>query len=235
VTDGEAIAIPDCVRASVLLVLLVTAVPARGQVGSRDPARGHYLLAPSAFLLRGGEIVVSQTEALLTSAAIGIADHVDLTLGSAAPVLSMAGSGVFNLTVALKGGTSFGHLLHVAAGFQTLSFPGVTAGYTFAVTTVGHERLNLSVGVGVPVVFAQRGSLSFGDPMAFAAGVVGIGRHVALASENWWFPTLGQMGMVNAALLRFDVWRVSIGLGAARVDPLRIPMPWFDLAVRVRG
>jgi hypothetical protein len=222
------------VRASVLLVLLATALPARGQVGSRDPARGHYLLAPSAFLLKGGEVVVSQTEALLSSAGIGIADHVDLTLGSAVPALSMAGSGVFNLTVAMKAGSSFGDLLHVAAGFQTLSFPGVTAGYTYFVTTVGHERLNLSVGAAFPVV-ALRGSPSVGGPMPFAAGVVGIGRHVALASENWWFPSLGQMGMVNAGLLRFDVWRVSIGLGAARVDPLRIPMPWFDLAVRVRG
>ena len=213
-------------------ITLLVALPARAASGSSDPSRGHYLLAPSAFLLHGGEVVLSQTEGLLSSVGIGIADHLEVNVGSAVPALSLTGTDVFNVTLAVKGGSSFGDLLHVAAGFQTLSFPGVTAGYTYGVVTLGHERLNLSVGGGYPLL-AVRGSPSFGDPMAFAAGVLGLGRHVALASENWWFPTLRQMGMVNAGVIRFDVWRISLGMGAARVDPLRIPMPWIDLAVRV--
>lgn len=221
-------------RALFLTVILLTALPARGQGWSRDPARGHYLLAPSAFLLHGGELVISQTEGLLSSAAVGIADHLDVTLGSAAPVLSLAGAGAFNVTVAVKGGSSIGDDLHLAAGFQTLSFPGVTVGYTYAVATFGRERLNVSVGAGLPVAAVQ-GSPSFGGAMLFAAGVVGIGRHVAIASENWWFPSLGQLSMINAGVVRFDVWRISLGLGAAKVDPLRIPLPWIDLSVRVSG
>ncbi len=221
-------------RAVWLSITLLVAVPARAADGSSDPARGHYLLAPSAFLLHGGELVVSQTEAFLSSAAVGIADHLDVNVGSAVPALSLAGANTFNLSVAVKGGSSFVPLLHVAAGFQTLSFPGVTAGYTYGVVTVGRERLNVSVGGGFPVA-AVRGSPSFGDPMGFLAGVVGLGRHVALASENWWFPTLGQLGLINAGLVRFDVWRLSLGLGAARIDPLRIPLPWMELSVRLFG
>ena len=214
---------------------LLVAVPTRAEARSTDPARGHYLLAPSAFLLHNGEFVLAQTEGFLSSAALGIAEHLDVTLGSAVPALTLAaGTSVFNMTVAVKLGATLNDLVRVAAGFQTLSFPGVTAGYTYAVVTVGHERLNVSLGGGFPVASVQ-GSASMGNGMGFAAGVLGLGRHVALASENWFFPSMQQLSMVNAAMVRFDFWRISLGLGAAKVDPLRIPVPWLDLSVRVFG
>lgn len=214
--------------------MLLVAVPVGAQGRSKDPARGHYLLAPSAFLLRSGELVFAQTEGFLSSAALGIADHLDVTVGSAVPALTLAGASIFNMTVAVKLGATVSDLVRVAAGFQTLSFPGVTAGYTYGVVTVGHERLNVSLGGGFPVASVQ-GSASIGGGMVFAAGVLGLGRHVALASENWFFPSLGQLSMVNAGLVRFDFWRISLGVGAVKIDPLRIPMPWLDLSVRIFG
>jgi hypothetical protein len=234
VTDGESIAIPVPMRALLIAIMCWVAVPARAASGSSDPARGRYLLAPSAFVLHGGELVVSQTEALLSSAGLGIADHVEVALGSAAPALSLMGSNVANVTLAVKAGFSAFRLLHLAAGFQTLTFPGVTAGYTYAVATYGRERLNVSVGAGVPLT-AVRASPTFGEPMMFAAGVVGLGKHVALATEHWWFPTLRNLSMINSGMVRFDVWRVSLGVGAAKVDALRIPLPWIDLSFRLFG
>ena len=55
------------------------------------------------------------------------------------------------------------------------------------------------------------------------------------ATEHWWFPTLRNLSMINSGMVRFDVWRVSLGVGAAKVDALRIPLPWIDLSFRLFG
>jgi len=177
---------------------------------------------------------VSQREALLSSATIGIGGHADLMLGSAVPALSLFGASSFNLALGLKAGFSLHEWIQIAAGFESLSFSGVSAGYLYGVVTVGSERTNLSVGSATPTAVIE-GNPTFGPTAAFLAGTLGLGRYVALASENWWVPALPQLSMVNAGMVRLTAWRLSLGLGAARIAPLRIPMPWIDLAVRVRG
>lgn len=221
-------------RALALAALLMAALPARGAL-PLDPARTHYLFAPSAFLLRGGEVVLSQTEAVFSSAALGIGEHVNVLAGSALPALAVAaGSRTFNLGLEVKAGLPFTPWLRAAAGFQSLTFPGVGLGYGYAVATFGHEGLHLTLGAGLPVASFGSGP-SFGPPMVIVGAGVRLGRYFALAAENWLFPTHPELPMINAGLVRVMLGRFSLGLGAFHIDPLRIPLPWIDLAVRVGG
>lgn len=222
-------------RASALaLSVLLLAPAARAAPLSDDPGRGHYLMAPTAFLLRGGEAVLAQTEVFLSSATVGIADHVDLTAGSAVPALRAAGADTSNLELGLKAGFSPTRLVHLAAGFESLSFPGATAGFTFGVVTYGRESLNASVGMGLPALIAANAP-GFGPMFTYFGGTVALGRHFALATENWWFPTRPSLPFVNAGLARVMLWRLSLGVGAVRIAPLRIPLPWVELSMRVFG
>lgn len=221
-------------RPLAVALVLAVALPTRGDAPSDDPGRGRYLFAPSAFLLRGGEVVVAQTELLMSSATVGIGSHVNVLLGTATPALSLAGANTLNLAFGLKVGFSPTSIVHLATGFETLTIPGATGGYGFGVATLGHERLNLTVGGGIPLL-AMGPSSALGPPLMFFAGNVGIGRHLAVASENWWFPTRPDLPMINSGLLRVLVWRFSFGFGAAFFSPLRIPLPWIDLAMRVGG
>jgi hypothetical protein len=221
-------------RKLALALLLALASPSRGDPRSVDPGRGRYLFAPSAFLLRGGEVVAAQTELLFSSVSLGIGDHVNVLAGSAAPALMAAGTSAFNLALGLKAGFSPAEVVHLAFGFETLTLPTLTGGFSYGVVSIGRERLHLTIGLGLPVLaIGLDGSL--GPPLTFAAGSLTLGRHVVLATENWWFPTRPELPMLNSGLVRFLVWRLSIGLGAAYVAPLRIPLPWIDLALRIGG
>ena len=107
-------------------------------------------------------------------------------------------------------------------------------GYGYGVVSIGHPALHLTVGAGLPVI-ATGGSPATGPPLLLAAGAIGLGRHVVIATENWFFPSRPQLRMVNAGILRLLVWRLSLGLGAARVGPLRLPPPWSTSACASRG
>lgn len=219
----------------VLALVLLIAMPAvaRGEAPSRDPGRVRYLFAPSAFLLRGGEVIFAQTEVLFSSVSLGIGDHLNVMAGTASPVLMAAGSNSFNLGLGVKGGFSPSRLVHLAAGFQTLTLPNVTGGYGFTVVSVGRETAHVTVGGGVPLL-ATGVNPQFGPPFVFLAGSVKLWGHVALASENWWFPST-QLPGLHAGLLRLLLWRFSLGLGAAHVEQLRFPIPWIDLSIHLGG
>lgn len=222
-------------RLSALALALALLAPAAATPLETDPSRTHYLFAPSAFLLRGGEVVVAQTELVMSTVALGIGDHVNLVAGSAMPALyALTRSAPPNLQLEVKAGFSVNEIVHLAAGFESLTLPAIMGGYAYAVASVGRPSLHLTVGGGVPVVTVGGGG-GTGPPLLFAGGALGLGRHVVLATENWLFPTRPDLPVINAGLLRLLVWRFSIGLGAARVAPLRIPLPWLDLAVRVAG
>jgi hypothetical protein len=221
-------------RALALALLVAIALPVRGEAQSRDPGRARYLFAPSAFLLRGGEVVFAQTEVLFSSVSVGIGDHVNVLAGTASPVLMAAGSNSFNLGLGLKAGFSPARLVHVAVGFQTLTLPNVTGGYAFGVTSFGRETAHVTLGGGAPLL-ATGVNPTFGPPFVFAAGSVSLWNRVALATENWWFPTRPEIPSLHAGLLRLLVWRFSLGLGAAHIAPLRFPLPWIDLSVHLGG
>src|SRR5512146_578178 len=140
--------------------LLLLAVPARGD-STDAPARGRYLFAPSAFLLQGGEVVLSQTELVFSSVTAGLGSHVNVLVGSASPALTVAGAGSFNIAFGLKLGVSPTDLVHLAAGFETLTLPNVTGGYGFGVVSVGRAKLHATLGLGVPML-AAGGSSNLG-------------------------------------------------------------------------
>ena len=234
-TDGPSVTISGGMRAPALVVLLALLAPGGAAHAQGDPSRTHYLFAPSAFLLHGGEVVMAQTEIVMTSVALGIGDHVNLVAGSAMPALyALTRNAPPNLQLEVKAGFSPSEIVHLAAGFESLTLPAIMGGYAYGVVSVGRPSLHLTVGGGVPVI-SVAGSGGTGPPLLFAGGALGLGRHVVLATENWLFPTRPDLPVINAGLLRLLVWRFSIGLGAARVAPLRIPLPWVDLAVRVAG
>jgi hypothetical protein len=234
VTPAAVVTISCAMRAPALALLLALA-PIAGNAADADPSRTHYLFAPSAFLLGGGEVVLRQTELLLTSVSVGIAGHLDVEAGTAMPALYLlTRSSAPNLRLAVKAGFSPSEVVHLAAGFDSLTLPAIMGGYGYAVASFGREKLHLTVGAGLPLL-GDRTGLGTGPPLLLAAGAVGLGRHVVLATENWFFPTRPDLPMINAGVVRLLLWRVGLGLGAARVAPLRMPLPWIDLSFRIAG
>jgi len=214
------------------LVLLVTA-PARADAPPDDSGRTRYLFAPSALLLRGGEVVLSQTELVFTSVALGLGGHATVLAGSVLPAL-LSGANGMNLALEVKVGWSAAALVHLAAGLETVALPNVAGFYGLAVVTLGREAWNATLGAGAPLAALGTDGAP-GPPLFFAAAGVRAGRHLALATEHWLFPTRPELPLVSAGALRVLAGRVAIGVGAARVAPLRVPLPWVDLAVRVGG
>jgi hypothetical protein len=179
--------------------------------------------------------VAAQSELVLTSLAVGVGDHLNVAAGSAMPALyALTRAALPNLQLEVKGGFSPSEVIHVAAGFASLTVPAMMTGYGYGVVSFGRPALHVTVGVGLPVVSAW-GTGGTGPPLLLGAGAIGLGRHVVIATENWFFPTRPELPMVNAGVLRLLIWRLSLGLGAARVGPMRVPLPWIDLGVRLAG
>jgi hypothetical protein len=190
---------------------------------SLDPGRTRYLYSPSAFMLRGGEGYVSQTELLLTSFAWGVSDHLTVGLGSALPFLFASGGA--NFVGAVKVGGSVGEHLHLAAGAQALWLPGLDAsvggGFLFGTATVGTPDAHLSLSAGPP--FGPGGA---GDLFFTLSGAVRVSERVALVSENWLFP--GADGTVLSGAVRLTGSRLGVDAGLVFLEGASVPLPWLD-------
>jgi hypothetical protein len=214
------------------LALVLAASPALGDDAPFDPGRTHYLFAPSGMLLHGGEAVISQTELLFSTVAFGFGDHATLRVGTAVPALVLAGMNGFNATLELKLGFSPHELVHLAAGLESIALPTIGGGYAFGAATLGGDAAHLTLGGGFDAITVGEG-LGSGPPLLFAGASVRAGRHLGLAAEHWMFPTRPELASITAGALRLMFGPFAVALGAAHFAPLRIPLPWLDISVRV--
>jgi hypothetical protein len=204
-----------------------------------DPNRTRYLYAPSARMLRAGEVYLSQTELFITSGAIGVTDFLTLQLGSALPAL-LASNGL-NFLVGLKVGFPLTDRLHVAGGAQVLVLPFTSPRFgpttlLFTTATYGSLDAHLSVAIGVPLSLqapAQQWELFPGPFIATVSGNLRLGRHVALVTENWIVPGYflpPDVPMANALALRLfgEHWALDLGVVRIPYDP-PFPLPWLNL------
>jgi hypothetical protein len=202
-----------------------------------DPNRTRYLYAPSARMLRAGEVYLSQTELFVTSGVVGVTDFLELQLGSVLPALLYPNG--FNFLLGLKAGLPLTGRLHVAAGAQVLFLPFVSSriGPTtllFTTATYGSLDAHLSVALGVPLSLrAQPWELRPGPFIATVSGNLRVGRHAALITENWIVPGYflpPDVPMANALAVRFFGENWAVDLGAVRIpyEP-PFPLPWLNL------
>jgi hypothetical protein len=195
----------------------------------RDPNRTRYLYSPSGFMLRQGEGYVSQTELILTTVGYGLTDWLTIQAGTVLPWVFFDPS-TMPFVLALKAGGSPSEYVHLAAGFQAFTIPGVgtgTAGLLFGTVTVGTEDLHLGVSAGPPFAFGN-GTSELGKVVVSISGNARISRSFALVSENWLVQVEGSTEVVGSAALRFIGERLGVDAGFVFAKGTTIPVPWLD-------
>lgn len=120
-------------------------------IEARDPRPAdanptRYFYAPSAYALGHGRGYVSQKEVLVTSAAVGITDYLDVQLGTFLPTLLSDNARV--AIVGAKASFSPRPGIAVGAGAQAAVFADGNMNLPFAVVTFGNPDRHLSVSMG---------------------------------------------------------------------------------------
>ncbi len=143
------------------------------------PHATRYLLSSSGYTMGKGHGYLSQREFLLTDAAVGVTDRIDVSAGA---LLEPAGDSV-HPTVGVKAAVFRADGVAVAVGARggdLYALPGLTG---YAVASFGRPAANVSVGVGTIVTFGVGTDVVL-HPHATLAGVVGLGERWSLVSDN---------------------------------------------------
>ena len=224
-SSGVRLPIP---AASIQLLALPGSEAAEG-AWPRDPNRTRYLYSPSGFMLRQGEGYVSQTELLLTTVGFGVTDWLTLQAGTVLPWVFFDPA-TMPFVLALKAGGSPSEHVHLAAGFQVFTIPGLgtgAAGLLFGTVTIGTEDLNLGVSAGPPFAFGN-GTSELGKVVVSISGNARISRSIALVSENWLVQVEGSTEVIGSAAVRFIGERLGVDAGFLFAKGATVPVPWLD-------
>jgi hypothetical protein len=214
--------------------------------------RSRYLFGGSALLPEVGQITVSQIEVFATVFEVGVSEHFSFQLGGALPAYFLGAQGI-NAFAAVKAGTSFNRVLHVAVELKLLALgyleklagagSAVPAAGLVALTgTVGTEDFNFSVSVGPPFYLAElsTGGQVMGLPLFTASGFARVHQNVGLVTENWFVPNVNNTerwfiaDMLGARFFAFR-WAIDVGLLVmpAQVSvsgPVPPVLPWLNFS-----
>lgn len=213
-----------------------------------DPNRSRYLYSPSAFSQGHGKGYLAQRALVLSSAAVGISDYVDVEVGLILPTLftsSPVGA------VGLKVSGPVEENLRLGAGAQAILIPvdGLTAGgFLFGNATLGTPDTHGTLSGGVVMDFTG------GEVMLSAATLSfnhRLGPGTAIVSENWFMYVMperqgdtvytrdGPWGIPFFAVpsggvrlfgpsFAVDLALVPVITGESEIPVL--PLPWISLA-----
>lgn len=204
-----------------------------------DPNRSRYLYSPTAFNLGQGRGYLAQRALVLTSAAVGVTDGLDLEVGSVLPLLFTESPVA---VVGLKGTVPVVDKLRVGAGAQALVVPIddlQLLGFTFGTVTYGDQDDHVSL-AGGPALDFRTGEVGVG--VLTLSGNHRLGPKSALITENWfvWFPEGegpwgGPLFVVPSGGVRLfgpsfavDLALVPVVTGESELPVL--PLPWVSVA-----
>ena len=155
--------------------------------GFTNPNPYRYLFFPSAYTIPRGELQYQSTYVFLQSLGVGITDNFSVSGGiefistlTGNPIVYIAPKVGFPITENFRLGAGGIYI----NGFGILNFEGLAVGY--AIGTIGNQDRNASVGLG----YASFGGESAGGaPVLTMSGMLRVGRHLGLVTENWFSPT----------------------------------------------
>jgi hypothetical protein len=198
-----------------------------------DPGRTRYLLGHSALMLRGGEGFVSQRGLLFSVVAVGLSDHVTLSVGSALPALAMD-SRALHVVGGLKVGGSVSERLHLAVGAETVVVPFLpsTFGLVYGAATYGIPDAQLTLSAGVPfAVDSWQGPRAAHFFTGSLGGSLRLSKGLAAVTENWVLmgPTY-RTALINSLALRILGESWTVDLGGVYTTEIPIPLPWLSFS-----
>lgn len=237
-------------RLSVLLTLLLL-VPTAGAAEAPEarsefepPNRTHYLLGPSAMMLREGEGTISQMELLYTSLAHGLTDNLSVSVGASLPVvlidvLENLEQGGIHFVPGIKVGGSPLERLHVAVGATFVLLPRDSYAFSYGSVTYGTSDAHVTLTLGVPmdITDSERRRLS---AMPMVGGSLRLSSGLAVMGElAWWTPDSMLTGGAGLRLFN-ERWNVDFGLmrPPSRVFGKELPyrglllLPWASVSYR---
>ena len=205
------------------------------RLGSREfdnPNPFRYLFFPSAFTLPRGELQYQNTYFLLNSVAWGVTDNISLS-GGLEFISTFAGRPIF--FIAPKVGFSVRENLRLGGGAIYLNgtgpfdFGGFTALY--GAGTFGNVDRNMTLGLGYGVVNRE----NIGGGLLTISGMIRLGRHLGLVTENWLVPVESGGALLSLGL-RIMGRRVAGDialLGSPGAGDVGSVLPYFSLSVRL--
>lgn len=219
--------------------------PYQGRFAYEYSSATRYYYAPSAIMMKQGELSLSQRGFAFTSAAIGVTDHVTVLAGTIVPTsLSAAYGGNFDavlLVGGLKAGGQLAPGVHVAAGGEFMAIAGLSGFISFAEVTFGDTDRSFSIAAGRAYELGERSIVL--APLTFS-GHVRFTNTFALISENWILLPVGDAvsgaqayaigGRWQWERFYLDAGGIMVGLGTPFVDGelLPIPLPWLNVGTK---
>lgn len=195
-------------------------------------AQTRALWAPTAFLLRPGEILATASALQAASVGVGILPVAMLSAGTTVPASYARDFGT-NVSLDARIGFEVLPWLHVAGGAEAyLSTEGDLLS-AYAALTAGWPDRYLTVFAGPPPPGAQHLG-RFGDQIAAAAACWRLGARVALLAEGWLGPaSLGheKLGALGARFL-WDRFSLDVGAATAAAETF---VPFLSLSVDLRS
>jgi hypothetical protein len=208
--------------------------PAASTAPAPAPARsaidGRYLHGRSAALPGHLNGWVSQEELFLTTAVVGLGDHVAVGAGGLLPLL-FAGRDYWNGWLMLKAGASIGEHLRIAGDVEAMEMPFLGK-LALAQLLVGWEtdRWSVTGGFGRELRLHD-GGVGPGDYVGYLAGLWRLRPDVALLSESWFFVFLPDWDLSTVAGVRLGRHPYTFDAGVALTPFLKVPVPWFSVAI----
>jgi len=217
-----------------------TGFDSRGRVRFEDPNRTRYLFAPSAMMLRKGEMKFSQKELLWSSFSIGATEFLSFEIGGAVPMWFIEEGDGINLLIAVKAGGHVGGPVHLAGGILTFSLPTspLVLGLPFGSVTIGNIDYHGTFSASVPFQVTDD-DFEIGDFYWFAlCGNARLSAHVALVSENWIFSFTNGWSddtelILNLAV-RFIGKRFAADVGLFFNNEFYMPLPWLGFTFHLK-
>lgn len=204
-----------------------------------DPNRSRYLYSPAAFNVGQGRGYLAQRALVLTSAAVGVTDWLDVEVGSVLPLLFTESPVA---VVGLKGTLPVVDTLRLGAGAQALVIPIddlQLLGFAFGTITYGTQDDHVSL-AGGPALDFRTGEVGVG--VVTLSGNHRLGPRSALITENWfvWLPEGsgpwgGPLFVVPSGGVR--LFGPSFAVDLALVPVITgedgfpvLPLPWVSVA-----
>lgn len=195
-------------------------------------ARARYLEAPSAFLLRPGEIHVASTDVVHLAAMVGATEFLTVSVGSVVPALR-ARAYESNLQGTVRAGLALAEWLRIAGGAHlTVSGGGKAAGYLSATATYGAPAAHVTLHAG-PMFPGANLLGEFGDLGLALCGSLTVAPWVDVVSENWVSRSQGDTNALLALAGRLRTGRAAFDVGASLAAREATVRPWLGITVDV--
>jgi hypothetical protein len=159
-----------------------------GSFWFKNPNATRYLFAPSAFGLRKGEGYYQNFYGAGNAFNYGLTDYFSIGGGVLGPL------GIF---ITPKVSTKVNKYVHVAGGlligngFFPINGNNFALGEGYCIFTVGNYDHNITAGAGYGFVGSRGETKWQKQPMIVANGMTRVSRKIALVTENWFVPVLG--------------------------------------------